>query len=147
MFTILEKKKKKIKSYQLCIGYMYSVTCATMTKIRKRKLNSLVCTLNDTCVETTYSTDSTRVLRAKVSKQFPTFVAFFDPQMHSDATYVSPFSLMPHDPRRKQKSYLQINLETSNDTSAGRPPSSFPSLKSSLTPGYRGKVSGWDGHL
>lgn len=75
---------------------MYSVTCATMTKIRKRKLNSLVCTLNDTCVETTYSTDSTRVLRAKVSKQFPTSVAFFDPQMHSDATYVSRF-LMLHD--------------------------------------------------
>lgn len=124
---------------------MYSVTCATMTKIRKRKLNSPVCTLNDTCVETTYSMDSTRVLRAKVSKQFPTSVAFFDPQMHSDATYISRFPTFCFTTWRKQKSYPQINLETSNDTFAGRPPS-FHLSKVIFNPRYRVKFR-WDGHL
>lgn len=132
---------EKIKSFQLRIGYMYFVTCVTMTKIRNRKLNSLVCALNDTCVETTYSMDSTRVLRAKVSKQFPTSVAFFDPQMHSDGTYISRLP-MPHDLAKTK--ILFANKSRNVERYICRTPPPFHLSKVIFSLKYRGKVSvGW----
>lgn len=113
-FTI--SKKSNCSSY---ISYMYFVTCDD-DKNRKRKLNSLVCTLNDTCVKTMHSTESTLAAR----KSFETI--FRRPSLFSILRCI----LMPRTLSvfpcfttwRKQKSYPQINLEMSNDTSAGRPP-------------------------
>lgn len=118
---------------------MYFVTCVTMTKIRNRKLNSLVCALNDTCVETTYSMDSTRVQKFRNHFRRPSLFSILRCILMPRTFSVFP-CLMTW---RKQKSYPQINLETSNDTSAGRPPP-FHLSKVIFNLRYRGKVSvGW----
>jgi len=94
---------------------MYFVTCDD-DKNRKRKLNSLVCTLNDTCVKTMHSTESTLAAR----KSFETI--FRRPSLFSILRCIPmprTLSVFPcFTIWRKQKSYPQINLETSNDTSA-----------------------------
>lgn len=65
--TFMILKKSNRSSYISYIGYMYFVTCDDV-KNRKRKLNSLACTLNDTCVKTMHSMESTFV----VQKSFET---------------------------------------------------------------------------
>ena len=116
-FTI--SKKSNCSSYISYIGYMYFVTFVD-DKNRKRKLNSLVCTLNDTCVKTMHSMESTLAARKSFETIFrrPSLFSIFRCILMPRTLSVFPcFTTW-----RKQKSYPQINLETSNDTSAGRPP-------------------------
>lgn len=119
---------------------MYFVTCDD-DKNRKRKLNSLVCTLNDTCVKTMHSTEST-LAAEKFRNNFPTSVAFFDPQMHSDATYAFRFSML-HDLAKTK--ILSANKSRDVERYVCRTTALHP-RQSPLTQDIAVKFP-WDGHL
>lgn len=135
------RSRKNRFSYISYIGYMYFVTCDSV-KNRKRKLNSLACTLYDTCVKTMHSMESTLVAQKSFETIFrrPSLFSIFRCILMPRMLTVFPcFTTW-----RKQKSYPQINLETSNDTSAGRP--SFTPRQSPLTRDIAAKFR-WNGHL